>query len=862
MSSGSSDSGSDVEMDEEDLLDLEDLDDKIATLKQQLAAEPYNTKLHAELCSVLRKNGDLEELEAARNRWNDIAPLPVSEWINWAKDQIGVKDDKADVEAVFNKAFLDFNYGALWIEYVQWACGHGPEYARKVFEAAIVALGLRFDSGYLIWQSYLDVENLLLVASEGRKEADIARIVDIYKRALRIPSIKLADLFASWQQFGNILCLKLNVNFASENTVDEETQTAVKAIYVETAKKSKDLNALETKLAQAEKPMAVYDEYLAYEKESQDIARIESFFERVVENQPDNENVWFNYGQWLEEKLKIPSKIRSLYERAVRNCYYSCGLWQKTLLAVEGANGSDDELEVLWIKAKECISSADDARILFPTYAYLQRRRGEANKDYSAAAKIFADGQEFMRQRWLYDWDPEFTYRRNYAWFAFTRLDDYKLGHRIWEDILASGGGRLADQWLTAIRDERQFGKDPVTARKMFYRALNSVSDHPQKIYAAVVQYEREEGTFEQLQHGLEKVNAQIMQRKDRPQKKEREEKKPVGKGAPRTRDDSNGPQRGGSAGEKRKADTHTGSPVEKKLRAEPPIATKAISSTAPVIKDNDGFVVPGLPVRSTPPASPSPDASHPAAGPSNDGSNQWIVFVSNLDFKCPESAIEEVLNPGVVKVDLKYRGMSKLNSGFGSVVMDSQENYEAALKKDRTLIGSRPLYVSKHTKKDKSDDGASSLGTAPAFKYATGLERNKLFVKNVHYNTKEDELMEVFAQFGRVLGARIVTHKSGQSKGMAYVDMENEEAAKKAIEAKDLVLRERALEVLLSNPPKKSSAPIFNPLMRKGHASLIQLVPRSTRVAPTNSNKTPATGAPSAAGKMSNDQFRQFLKK
>lgn len=57
-------------------------------------------------------------------------------------------------------------------------------------------------------------------------------------------------------------------------------------------------------------------------------------------------------------------------------------------------------------------------------------------------------------------------------------------------------------------------------------------------------------------------------------------------------------------------------------------------------------------------------------------------------------------------------------------------------------------------------------------------------------YFTKN--IQEVFSQFGKVEDVRIVVHKSGKSKGVAYVDMENEEAAQRAIDAaisKTLVL-------------------------------------------------------------------------
>ncbi|PIO58992.1 hypothetical protein TELCIR_19557 [Teladorsagia circumcincta] len=48
--------------------------------------------------------------------------------------------------------------------------------------------------------------------------------------------------------------------------------------------------------------------------------------------------------------------------------------------------------------------------------------------------------------------------------------------------------------------------------------ALNSVSDHPTAVFEYFIQFEREEGTLEQLDKALEKVNAQALLRASRVQ--------------------------------------------------------------------------------------------------------------------------------------------------------------------------------------------------------------------------------------------------------------------------------------------------------------------------------------------------------
>ena len=59
------------------------------------------------------------------------------------------------------------------------------------------------------------------------------------------------------------------------------------------------------------------------------------------------------------------------------------------------------------------------------------------------------------------------------------------------------------------------------------------------------------------------------------------------------------------------------------------------------------------------------------------------------------------------------------------------------------------------------------------------------IYVGNLDFKVTEDELNEVFSEFGQVESARIITDKySGRSKGFGFVIMDNDDEAKSAIEA------------------------------------------------------------------------------
>lgn len=60
-----------------------------------------------------------------------------------------------------------------------------------------------------------------------------------------------------------------------------------------------------------------------------------------------------------------------------------------------------------------------------------------------------------------------------------------------------------------------------------------------------------------------------------------------------------------------------------------------------------------------------------------------------------------------------------------------------------------------------------------------------RLFVGNLSWNVTSEELNKLFAEFGQVTSADVISDKfTGRSKGFAFVEMANDDEATKAIEA------------------------------------------------------------------------------
>jgi cold-inducible RNA-binding protein len=78
-----------------------------------------------------------------------------------------------------------------------------------------------------------------------------------------------------------------------------------------------------------------------------------------------------------------------------------------------------------------------------------------------------------------------------------------------------------------------------------------------------------------------------------------------------------------------------------------------------------------------------------------------------------------------------------------------------------------------------------------------------KVYVGNISFNAREEDLKELFAQSGEVESVRIITDKqTGSPKGFGFVEMATEEAAQKAIETLNgTTFMDRTLSVAEAKP-------------------------------------------------------------
>jgi len=82
------------------------------------------------------------------------------------------------------------------------------------------------------------------------------------------------------------------------------------------------------------------------------------------------------------------------------------------------------------------------------------------------------------------------------------------------------------------------------------------------------------------------------------------------------------------------------------------------------------------------------------------------------------------------------------------------------------------------------------------------------IYVSNLSFAVKDEDLREFFAEYGEVTSAKVITDKfTNRSRGFAIVEMPDEAAGQKAIQELDgATVDGRTIKVNLARPKEKTS--------------------------------------------------------
>jgi RNA recognition motif-containing protein len=82
------------------------------------------------------------------------------------------------------------------------------------------------------------------------------------------------------------------------------------------------------------------------------------------------------------------------------------------------------------------------------------------------------------------------------------------------------------------------------------------------------------------------------------------------------------------------------------------------------------------------------------------------------------------------------------------------------------------------------------------------------IFVSNLSFNVQDQDLRDFFAEYGEITSAKVILDRNtGRSRGFGFVEMSDDEAARKAIQELDgATVEGRAIRVSEAKPREERS--------------------------------------------------------
>ncbi|KAG0416080.1 hypothetical protein HPB47_006756 [Ixodes persulcatus] len=341
----------------------------ILELEDKIKGNPFHYDSHMEFIGYLRKTGNLDKLREAREAMAKIFPL---------------------TPAV-----------ALWLEYAQFSIGlmgseGGLDRVRSVFERAITGAGLHVSQGALLWEAYREFEAVLLAtmqpsAEEGGSSSDQRdlfvsqrnRVYNLYKRQLSVPLFGMEKTYEELREWSEA---------AIEPSVEQQ--------YKKAKLRLDKIQKYETDLLGGEgtPALSTYLSYLDFEEAQGDPTRVQSLYERAISDHCLVPELWERYmaylvgagaalartewGQSADTKLKVDAVSLPCHERSVRNCPWSSSLWVSHLKALERSRSPHQKLTEAMEQALGAgFGQGQDYQKLWLTFLDYLRRRVDWSQD-------------------------------------------------------------------------------------------------------------------------------------------------------------------------------------------------------------------------------------------------------------------------------------------------------------------------------------------------------------------------------------------------------------------------------------------------------------------------------------------------
>ncbi|CAH2052150.1 unnamed protein product, partial [Iphiclides podalirius] len=860
----------DADQDSDDSDDDDDDDEaaerKIADLEQRIEEDPYNYDDHINLIQELWGLSELDKWRAAFDRLQQMTVLRPEHWLLrlQTEETLAHSAQSHDFMAnLFQQASLDCYSIPILSLWCSWALSTGsPEVARAQIEEVLRRAGADPFSGKLFWDARLELEKTQLEAlSEDHADymAQRERVLWCLEETVSRPLLRGEE---AWQSF-NELALALH---------DKQ--------YVERAKQQHDaaveylqkITPYEDKLLTLDDPLEkckVYQEYIDAVKDlskddkyeecgSKEILKV--LYERLTTECPNHEglhDVLLEYAN-LVQGHSSRATVRRVLEACVRRCPRKHTFWTLSLQQAEYDEKDFDEVKSIFEAAlSKGMESYKQAEFLWISYLSYCRRKTDFEKESEVERlrRTFRLAWDSLAEVWG-DEANDCEVPLFWAQLEYKRMNNPKQGKEIFEEIFKYGENKtMSKYWEALLHLEGGRGGSEGKLRELHKRALSCVADYPPAVARLWCELERTRGRLDTALQCAEMCEAKLKEwKKNYETMKEKmmgsKQKGKQGQNKKAKLDNKRKAKGNKQELLKRKSEGNAegkGSQVKRKKDNDMEVDDKA--------KENDSGGAVKRPLDDN--DSDAKDIKRQRTESGSSGSQQagreaCTLFVSNLEFKVNEQSLRDKLSEYGDIVSMRVKAGVK---AFGGSICYCQyktpESVEAALKDDRTPLGGRPMFLSRY----------SATKSRPAFKYATTAERNKLFVRNLPFGqcTKR-ALAELFQKHGALRDVRIVTHKDGKPKGLAYIEYEDEKSAAEALKATNgMQMGGREIHVALSEPPPKNT-PASDSASASASASAPPTRTRRTQLSsfiPSVLQKASGSGASASNGDHANGDKR-----
>ncbi|KAL7647983.1 UNVERIFIED_CONTAM: hypothetical protein RMT77_001599 [Armadillidium vulgare] len=883
----------DVEMssDESDTQDDEKELENISYYKAQINENPLHYDSYIGLITSYRKIGELEELRKSREAMNKIYPLSPDLWMDWVSDEQKIctsKEERKYVIELFKRSVKEYMSVQIWVEYIMFMLGGGNmAETREVCDEALTAVGIHFAEGILVWQAVSLVEQQYLLSlqeSDKEREEQQKRIQNLYRRQARVPLMNLnkEEFLTDCQKWFN----------------DDKVDPQIKRDLDSSCEKMREKMPFEENLLRAKdetEKIEAYRKYIDYARSNDNPASIQNIYERTVTDLCLNAGFWEEYVRFtLEQFPSAHYVVLPVCERSQANCPWSSVLFElhvnalQTFADVLGKDEVKSRIKKAVKKSLEC-GVSDEIEVIKIWMAYLVYLRREIQwKEESVKDQLrdFRDACDqaltFIQEKFGEEGDKECRIARFQSRVEAESARDIEACRAVWNDYIMrrNQNYKVGNLWIEFLNLERVFGSEK-HCRKLYRRALEKVWDDVEVIGNSFLQFEQELGTIETMNDFDRRYKNKLSAvQKKRMEEAMKEEKKKEQMKASSWKDKSRAKETNQSHFSKTK------SPDSKKVadenyKKQSPKSDVSRGAKRNISELNEEDVPP-------PPGYKQSDddtEKNKKLKVSNDHGefvkhdsslDHRSVFLSNLEYKTEREEILAVFQDcgevDTLRIAKDFKGRSK---GFGYLVFVDGDSVPKALAKDRTIIGNRPVFVSK-CDPDNRDH---------AFKFNTCLEENKLFVKGLSLSMNEMEVRAAFEPHGKIKAIRLVTLRNGISKGICYIEYNDAETAEKVRQKMDqTVLENHTITVLISDPPaapknkSKNENPTTTMFARpnrepKGQRPKLSLLPRAllraSKTSNTSNGDSPSTSNGSAdangsqnSGGKSNADFRKLFMK